>query len=137
MKVILDTNIFLRALLSPVGAPACVFEAWREGRFELVTAQTQLDEIRRASRYPKFKAILQPAKIGTMLNNLQNAIILKDLKDINLEINDPNDKFLLAIALTSEADYLITGDRRSGLLEKKHLKRTRIVTAAYFCSEAL
>ena len=35
-----------------------IYRAWRSARFELVTATAQLDELRRASRYPKLKAIL-------------------------------------------------------------------------------
>jgi predicted nucleic acid-binding protein len=54
-----------------------------------------------------------------------------------IEVNDPNDVFLLAMALTGEADYLVTGDHRAGLLQQGSLGRTRIVTPANFCAEAL
>ena len=36
-----------------------------------------------------------------------------------------------------EADYLVTGDRRAGLLQRGHIERTRIVTPAVFCAEML
>lgn len=45
---------------------------------------------------------------------------------------DLNDAFLLAMALGSQADYLVTGDRRAGLLERGSAGRTRIVTPAGF-----
>ncbi len=35
-----------------------------------------------------------------------------------IEANDPNDAFLLVMALAGKADCLITGDRRSGLLQR-------------------
>jgi predicted nucleic acid-binding protein len=41
------------------------------------------------------------------------------------------------MALGSEADDLVTGDRRAGLLQRGCLGRTRIVTPATFCAEAL
>ena len=50
MRVVLDSNVLLSALISPHGAPHRVYEAWRERRFDLVTCPTQLDEIRRASK---------------------------------------------------------------------------------------
>lgn len=50
---------------------------------------------------------------------------------------DLNDAFLLAMALGSQADYLVTGDRRAGLLERGSAGRTRIVTPAGFCAEVL
>ena len=79
MRVVLDTHILFSALISPHGVPNRIYRAWRAARFELVTSKIQLDEIRRASRYPKFQAVLQPAKIGTMINNLQRAVILETL----------------------------------------------------------
>ena len=60
MRVVLDSNVLLSALISPHGAPHRIHEAWRGRRFELVTCPTQLDEIRRASSYPRLRAILQP-----------------------------------------------------------------------------
>lgn len=67
----------------------------------------QLDELRRASRYPKFKAVLQPHQVGTMVNNFQRAIVLDRLTS-DVEADDPNDAFLLAMALAGDADYLVT-----------------------------
>jgi len=136
MRVVLDTNILLSALISPYGSPDIIYRAWRAGRFELVASTTQLDEMRRASRYPKLKAILQPHLVGTMINNLQRAIVLNHLL-VNIETDDLNDAFLLAMAQTGEVDYLVTGDHRAGLLQRGNLGRTRIVTPAAFCVEAL
>ncbi len=136
MRVVLDTNILFSALISPHGAPDAVFRAWRAARFELVTSRVQLDEIRRASRYPKLQAILQPARVGTMINNLQRALVLEHLT-IDIEADDPDDSFLLAMAVAGKADYLVTGDRRAGLLQRGNIQRTRIVTPTVFCSEVL
>jgi uncharacterized protein len=136
MRVVLDSNILFSALISPHGAPDTIYRAWRAARFELVTSRLQLDEIRRASRYPKLQAILQPTKVGTMINNLQRAVVLERLS-IEAEADDPDDAYLLAMAVESEADYLVTGDRRAGLLQRGHIGRTRIVTPAQFCTEVL
>jgi putative PIN family toxin of toxin-antitoxin system len=136
MRVVLDSNILFSALISPHGAPDAIYRAWRSARFEVVTSQVQLDEIRRASRYPKLQAVLQPSKVGAMINSLQRALVLEHLS-IEVEADDPDDSFLLAMALAGNADYLVTGDRRAGLLQLGHIGRTRIVTPAMFCSEVL
>lgn len=136
MRVVLDTNILFSALISPHGAPHVIYRAWRSARFEVVTSRMQLDEIRRASRYPKLQAILQPAKVGVMINNLQRAVVLESLS-IKIEADDPDDSFLLAMAVAGNADYLVTGDRRAGLLQRGHIERSRIVTPTVFCAEAL
>lgn len=139
MRVILDTNVLLGALISAHGAPETIYRAWREGRFELVTARAQLEELRRASRYPKLKTILPAHRIGTMVNNLQHAVVLERLSPLpqDIELNDPNDTFLLAMALDGEADYLVTGDRRAGLLRRGCIGRARILTPGVLCAEAL
>ena len=136
MRVVLDTNILFSALISPHGAPDAIYRAWRSARFELVTSRAQLEEIRRASRYPKLQAVLQPVKVGVMISNLQRALVLEQLPH-HFEADDPDDAFLLAMAGVGNADYLVTGDRRAGLLQRGHLGRTRILTPAVFCTEVL
>lgn len=136
MRVVLDTNVLLSSLISPYGPPDVIYRAWRAARFEVITSVAQLDELRRASRYPKFKAVLQPHRVGTMVNNLQRAVVLEHLPT-GIEADDPNDAFLLSMALASEAEYLVTGDHRAGLLQRGNIGRSRIVTPAAFCAEAL
>lgn len=139
MRVVLDTNVLLSALLSPHGLSDVIYRAWQKDRFDLVTSATQIDELRRASRYPKFKDVLQPHRVGTMINNMRRSVMLDALPPLpdGIEVNDPNDAFLLAMALAGEADYLVTGDHRAGLLQRGSVGHTRIVTPATFCAEAL
>lgn len=136
MRVVLDTNVLLSALISPHGAPDVIYRAWRTAKFEVITSLVQLDEIRRASRYPKFQSVLHSHEVGTMVNNLQRAIVLDKLTE-NIEADDPNDAFLLAMARDGNADYLVTGDRRAGLLNRGSFGRTRIVTPGVFHVEVL
>lgn len=139
MRVVLDTNALLSALLSPHGWPDTIYRAWQKDRFDLVTSVMQIDELRRASRYAKFKNVLQPYRVGTMVNNMRSSIMLDALPVLpeGIEVNDPNDAFLLAMAMAGEADYLVTGDHRAGLLQRGSIGRTRIVTPATFCAEVL
>ena len=64
--------------------------------------------------------MLQPAKVGTMINNLQRALVLETLM-LDKECSDPNDAFLLPMVVQSDADYLVTGDKRAGLLQRGHI----------------
>jgi len=136
MRVMLDTNVLLCVLISRHGATDTIYRAWRAARFEVVTSRVQFDELRRASRYPKFQAVLQSNRVGTMINNLPRAIVLDRLSS-NVEADDPVDAFLVAMAIAGDADYLVTGDRRAGLLQKGNLGRTRVLTPVSFCLEVL
>lgn len=139
MRVVLDTNVLLAALISSHSTPDIIYHAWLAARFELVTGAAQLDELRRVSRYPKIKTILPAHRIGTMINNIQRAIVLNTLPPLpkGIEADDPDDTFLLAMSLAGNADYLVTGDHRAGLLRRGNIVRTRIVTPVTFCAEAL
>ncbi|ABO92594.1 TPA: putative toxin-antitoxin system toxin component, PIN family [Aeromonas salmonicida] len=145
MRVVLDTNVLLSALLSPHGWPDVIYRAWQKDRFDLVTSVAQINELRRASRYAKFKDVLQPHRVGAMVNNMRCSVMLDVLPPLpeGIEVNDPNDTFLLAMAMAmamamaGASDYLVTGDHRAGLLQLGNLGRTRIVTPATFCAEAL
>ena len=79
MRVILDTNVLLAALISPHKPPDLIYRAWQAGRFELVTSMEQLGELRRVSRYPKIKEIIPAHRIGTMINNMQRTLVLDTL----------------------------------------------------------
>jgi hypothetical protein len=136
MRVILDSNILISALISPSGAPHRIYDAWRSRRFALVTCPLQIEEIRRASRYPKLRTLLQPHRVGAVVNAMA-ADALPDPPLGGHETDDPDDAWLLALAEASEADWLVTGDRRSGLLARGRVGRARIVTAAVFCATAL
>ena len=136
MRVILDTNILFSSLIYPNTPPHRIYKAWREGAFDLITCDEQLDEIRRASRYPKFKNILKPHLVGLMFNNMKQAVIVKDLPS-GYEINDPNDEWLLALADKSQANYIVTGDKKAGILSRIIIGQARIVTASEFCNKAL
>jgi hypothetical protein len=47
MRVVLDTNILISALISPKSPARQIYETARSGRIALVTCDAQLDEFRR------------------------------------------------------------------------------------------
>ncbi len=136
MLAVLDSNIFFSALISPLGPPGRIYSAWQGGRYELATCQRQIDEIRSASRYPKFKAILRPRDVGRMLNSLQNARMIEGIPRKHTA-DDPHDAYLLDLAEAAKVHYLVTGDKRAGLLRRRKVSGARILTAATFCKEVL
>lgn len=136
MRVVLDSNILFSALISPYSPPHRIYQAWRQGKFELFTCEEQLEEIRRASRYPKLKQLLKPHRVGHLINNMHRAVVI-DRLPIGFEADDPNDSWLLALANKAQADYLVTGDKRAGLLSLHKLGHTKILTATEFCGQYL
>lgn len=131
MRVILDTNVLVSALLVAGSVPALLLDAWFDGRFTLLTSEEQLEELRRVTRYPRIRAYLDPATAGSLVNDLrQFAEVLRDLPAVEVSA-DPSDNFLLAMAEAGQADYLVTADKRGVLALKRH-GTTRIVAAKRF-----
>jgi predicted nucleic acid-binding protein len=64
MRVVLDTNILISALLIQVGHPAAIYRAWQEGAFTLVLCAEQLDELRATLRKPAIAARIKPHNAG-------------------------------------------------------------------------
>lgn len=137
MLVLLDSNLFFSALISPCNSPARIIHAWRNGRFTLLTCSQQIEEIREASRNPKFRNLFQPHQIGKMLNNLYSATVWPDPLPRKHEAADPADSYLLDLMEAAQPDYAVTGDKRSGLLQLEKLGRTKILGATVFISRVL
>jgi len=111
-------------------------EAWQEGRFRVATCEEQIEELRRASRYPKLREILKPHLVGKMLNTLQRADIYTGFRKKHTA-DDPQDAYLLDLAEAAEAQFLLTGDKQSGLLARRKVGGTKIMSAASFLRTVL
>jgi predicted nucleic acid-binding protein len=105
-------------------------------RYELATCPEQIEEIRRASRHSHLRPIVLPREVEEMINNIGRAKIFTPLPRRH-EADDPTDSYLLNLAEVSGAHYLVTGDKKSGLLQRKRVGTASIITAAVFCDRVL
>jgi len=128
MRLILDTNVLIAALITRGTPPDQLYEAWRDGRFTLITCELQLEEIRRVTRREAMRFRIHPAEAGRMVNDLRRLATVVDKLPVVDVSPDPYDNFLLAMAEVGRADLLVSGDRRD-LLSLTNHQTTRIVTA--------
>jgi uncharacterized protein len=137
MLVVLDSNVLFSGILAPYGLPARIHQAWRQKRFDLATCTEQIEEIKRSSRYPRFRAALQPYRFGILINNLTRARVWSEPLPRIHAANDPTDSFLLNLSIAVKADYLVTSDKRSKILDLKRIGTTTILTPRRFCEDVL
>lgn len=111
MRVVLDTNILVSALISPDGNPAAIYNAWIEGRFTLLTCAEHLDELRATLQKPRVAELIKPYKAGRLVNQIK--MVAEDIGPLPPVKGspDPTDDFLLALSEAGDADYLVTGTR--------------------------
>lgn len=132
MLVVLDTNVLLSGLRAGRNPPAQILDAWRVGRFLLVTSREQIEEFKRAASYPKLRPFLPRRAVGRVVNQLRSADVLLERLRRAGDSPDPGDEYLLAMAIASGADVLVTGDR--ALLALKTVARTSIVSPRRFAT---
>src|SRR5438128_4918531 len=80
MRAVVDTNIFLSALIRAAGVAAAVLKAFRDRRFELVISVPLFDEVRDVLSRPKLvaKYRLLPADTQELLQLLgERAVVIR------------------------------------------------------------
>jgi putative PIN family toxin of toxin-antitoxin system len=131
MRVVLDTNILISALIAPAGKPDAIYRAWLEGKFTLLTCPAHVDELRATLQKPRIAERIKPHRAGRLVNEIKDlAEHIAELPDVKRS-SDPDDDYLLALAEAGQADYLVTGDK-SGLLGLGRHKSAKIITAREF-----
>ena len=134
MRLVIDTNILVSALLAATSLPAQLVVLWRAGRFDLLTAAEQLDEFMRVTRYPKIRERLAPAIAGRLVNDLRALAFMVDKLRVIDASPDPDDNYLLALATAGGADFLVTGDKRD-LLGIAAYEGTKIITVRDYLTQ--
>jgi putative PIN family toxin of toxin-antitoxin system len=136
-RVVLDTNLFVSALISPTGTPNQLLQLWEGGRIILLTSSELLDEVdsvlHRASIQERYQ--LAEERIERLLTRLRLTAewVMPLNRPLPLHSRDPKDDKLLALALGGNADYLITGDQDLLDLDgEPALENLPIITATAF-----
>ena len=114
LRVVLDTNVIVSALLSPSGTRGRILERLLGGAFELVMSPHLLDELKRALGYSKVKRYLRLTadKRETLLAQLETIAdpVQGDLA-LSVDVKDRQDLAVLAAAVEGRAEYVVTGDK--------------------------
>jgi uncharacterized protein len=124
-------NVVFSALVRRNSAPGQILEAWFEDRFVLLTHSLLLDEPRTVTRRPQIRALIRPAEAGRLVNQIRALAETANRLPAMPRSNDPADDFLLAMAESGQADYLVTCDK-AGLLGLGRHHVTTILTACAF-----
>ena len=126
MRVMCDTNVLVRAVLTPQGAAAELLERLAQGHL-LVTSAYQLTELLDVLRRPRIRALHRRDERGIRraigrIYKLSAVVLLPaDLPPVVPD--DPKDDPIVMTAVTGQAEVLCTRD--------KHLHHTDVVS---FCA---
>ena len=128
MKVVLDTNVLISAIMFG-GKSREILEMGISGKIRIATSQDILKELAGVLVDKKFRAsVLFVQQTIHELSEICEVVIVTD--EINAIKDDPDDNRILECAVSSKADYIVSGDAH--LLSLKHFKRIKIYSPSDF-----
>ena len=129
MRVILDCNIWISFLLSKQD---CLLKRMlMDTRFDIYVCEELLFEIINVARRDKIRKRVSENELQQLLKIIDAFCIKTTISQIAESIiRDPKDVYLLSLAETIDANYIVSGDKDLTELNQ-HLK-TRIVKLADF-----
>ena len=112
MRVVLDTNILIGALITKDTPPDRLYQAWLRGEFELVTSTVQLAELADVLARPRLHKFIDADEAAAIVENLgARALVLDEPPGVHLS-PDPKDDPILAAAVAGKADLIVSGDKK-------------------------
>jgi len=132
LRVVLDANVYISALIRPQGPPGQIVTRFLESSFEIVISPAIVEETIRAFAYPKVRKYIHAGVDPELW--FEDVILLAllvagdyEVEDVSVDADD--DKYLAA-AVEGSATLIVTGD--PDLLTVKDFRGIRIVTPRIF-----
>ncbi len=130
-RVVLDTNVLVSALLF-TGKLSKIVDLWRQGKVIPLISRGTFEELGAVLEYPKFS--LAPDEIQSIIENeiLPFFEVVEIQENVRGVCRDPGDDKFIACALSSPADFLVSGDK--DLTDLKRYKTVKIIRVSEFLS---
>jgi putative PIN family toxin of toxin-antitoxin system len=129
MRIVLDTNCFL-AILPKISPYRTVFDAYRQGRFELAVSTEILAEYEEIFGSRMTPTIAQ--NVLSLVDKQPNTVRVNVFYSWNLITSDPDDNKFVDAAIASNADYLVTHDGHFRVLSEVAFPNVVCLTLAEF-----
>jgi putative PIN family toxin of toxin-antitoxin system len=114
-KIIIDTNLLVSYFIN--GGNSALAAVIQSEHYIILASKELFQEYVSVLKRPKFKKYFIDVNVDDLL---QVYIKLLTFVEINCDVKlcrDPNDDFIIQLAISSEADFLITGDNDILILE--------------------
>ena len=109
LKIVIDTNIWIRALLAGrITLP--VLETWYEGKFQVLISSPLLEELENVLQRPRLKQQIKAKHAEILLEQLRWRGTMVNLITVPPRCRDPKDHPILATAIDGKADAIVSGD---------------------------
>ena len=128
VRVVLDTNILVGALITKDTPPDRLYQAWLRGEFELVTSEFQLAELADVLARPRLQKFINQEEAAAILVELESiALVVTTVREVGYS-QDRDDNWILAAAIEAQAELIVSGDKPD-MLALREVRGIPIVTA--------
>ena len=133
MRIVPDTNVLVSAAFTKTGPPGRVVELILNGKINAVIDDRIFQEYQEVLLRPKLS--IDPMEVSRLLDYFEADTEWVDTKEIHAQLPDVDDQMFLEVAITADADGIITGNRRH--FPPGICKPIRIFSPAEFIEEYL
>ena len=133
VRIVLDANQFVSALLKPNSNPDLIMRLVREEKVLLLISDAICAELLRVLSYPKIQKRLNSSEesLVDFIDKLRAvAIVIPGAVKLPPLQSDPSDTKYLECAVEGKADFIVSGDHH--LTDLNEFQRIRIVTPVTF-----
>ena len=132
MRVVLDTNILVSALLKPAGLESTILLLALRGRFELWVTPAILAEYAEVLGRPRLK--IDPVASGAAMAAIRKVChVVHPTRRLSISRDEPDNRFY-ECADAAQAHYLVTGNARHFRVRQG---ATEIVTTRQFIAASI
>jgi uncharacterized protein len=111
LRVVLDPNVLVSALISPAGVPAQVVEAVLDGEIDHIASLRWLSEANGLAARPRFRRWFTQEDADALVERLWVvAEVAVDHAEAEVLTRDPEDDYLVALARDAGCDLIVSGD---------------------------
>ena len=130
MKVVLDTNVLVSALVFPGGRGEAALRRIVEEQDQLVLSKPILDELLGVLGRKFSKDAEELAHVAVFLSEL--SLLVRPRQRFRVAADEPDNR-ILECAVAGRADAIVTGDRE--LLQLREYRGVRIISLREYLSE--
>lgn len=128
-RVVLDANVLISSILKPTSVPGRAVSHAIHSDLVLIS-EALIGEVLTVLTRPKFAAFIEPSEARAVVFEL---IVISATIPVTAHVQvcrDPDDDHVLALALSGEADIIVTGDQDLLILDP--FRGVRILTPQAF-----
>ena len=126
MRIVLDTNVLVSALISGKGSPGRLLAIVKRKNFTLVTSTYQIEELREVLSRDHLKQCILPGEAADLLYTLESVgVVVSELPTVHLS-PDPKDNPILATGIAGRADLIVSG-AKTHMLDLNHVEGIPVV----------